>query len=288
MQDIKEAVFACVDNSQHSVSVCDYGIHIAKELDMPLVLLNAIEHTYISSKTDLSGSIGFGEREDLLKVLSDEDEIESKELINKGKEILKTLKQRALDSGLDSVIVSQRHGSLYENLKELEKKARVVIFGMSKTEHNIDKAEIGSQVEDIIKDVNAPVIIVNKKYSPIKNIMIAFNGSGGSIKALEEVSSSPLFGREIRRFIVNINRDTKKSQELIQDAKDIIQDETLNCKFISKSDEPLDGIIEFQNENDIDMMAIGSYSHGKLTTAIFGSFTTKLIQNVKIPLIILK
>ncbi|PLY13987.1 universal stress protein [Sulfurimonas sp. CVO] len=285
---IKEAVLACIDGSKYSEAVCEYGLYIAKELKLPLVLLNTIEHTHISSKSDLSGSIGFGERDTLLNDLSDEDAVESKKLINNGKDILKSLKEKVINSGFEDVVISQRHGTLYENLKELEEKMRVVLFGISGVDHNSDIMEIGSQVENIIRDVNVPIILVNKEYSPIKNVMIAFNGESGSTRALEEVSSSPMLGRDIKRFVINICNDTKKSQELIENAKEIIQDKTLNCEFISKSGDPLEEILNSQKSNNIDIMAIGSYSHGKLKTALFGSFTTKLIQNVKIPLIILK
>ncbi|HEY9203940.1 MAG TPA: universal stress protein, partial [Sulfurimonas sp.] len=141
---------------------------------------------------------------------------------------------------------------------------------------------------NIIRDVDAPIILVNKEYTPIRNVMIAFNGESGSIRALEELSSSPMLDRQVKRYVVNINNNQSRSDELMRQAKEIIKDETLNCEFIQKSGEPLDSILECIDKNGIDMLSIGSYSHGKLKSALFGSFTTKLIQNVKIPLVILK
>lgn len=291
MQDIKsvkKAVFACVDGSKYSEAVCDYALHVAKELNLTLVLLNTIEHSGISSITNLSGSIALGERETLLQELSEEDALRNKETIARQRELLKELKARVSNSGYTNVIISQRHGTLYENLKELEDKLRVVIFGLSGMGHMDDSAEIGSHVEDIIRDVDTPIILINKEYTPIKNVMIAFNGESGSSRALEEVASSPMLGREVKRYVVNVNNNKSKSDELIKHAKEIIKDDSLNCEFIQKSGEALESILDCIDKKSIDMLAIGSYSHGKLKSAIFGSFTTKLIQNVKIPLIILK
>ncbi|MCK9453810.1 MAG: universal stress protein [Sulfurimonas sp.] len=291
MQDIKsvkKAVFACVDGSKYSEAVCDYALHVAKELNLTLVLLNTIEHSGISSITNLSGSIALGERETLLQELSEEDALRNKETIARQRELLKELKARVSNSGYTNVIISQRHGTLYENLKELENKLRVVIFGLFGMGHMDDSAEIGSHVEDIIRDVDAPIILINKEYTPIKNVMIAFNGESGSSRALEEVASSPMLGREVKRYVVNVNNNKSKSDELIKHAKEIIKDDSLNCEFIQKSGEALESILDCIDKKSIDMLAIGSYSHGKLKSAIFGSFTTKLIQNVKIPLIILK
>ena len=291
MQDIKsieQAVFACVDGSKYSEAVCDYALHIAKQLNLTLVLLNTIEHPNASSVTNLSGNLTLGERDVLLDELSDEDAQKNRESINHGKEVLKELKERVTDKGYSNVVISQRHGTLYENLKELEDKLRVIIFGFSGMGHMQKEDEVGSCVENIIRDVDAPIILVNKEYTPIRNVMIAFNGESGSIRALEELSSSPMLEREVKRYVVNINNNQSRSDELMRQAKEIIKDETLNCEFIQKSGEPLDSILECIDKNGIDMLAIGSYSHGKLKSVLFGSFTTKLIQNVKIPLVILK
>jgi nucleotide-binding universal stress UspA family protein len=291
MQDIKsieQAVFACVDGSKYSEAVCDYALHIAKQLNLTLVLLNTIEHPNASSVTNLSGNLTLGERDALLDELSDEDAQKNRESINHGKEVLKELKERVTDKGYNNVVISQRHGTLYENLKELEDKLRVIIFGFSGMGHMQKEDKVGSCVENIIRDVDAPIILVNKEYTPIRNVMIAFNGQSGSIRALEELSSSPMLEREVKRYVVNINNNQSRSDELMRQAKEIIKDETLNCEFIQKSGEPIESILECIEKNSIDMLAIGSYSHGKLKSALFGSFTTKLIQNVKIPLVILK
>lgn len=84
-------VLVCLDGSEFSKAVCDYGIFIAKNLNLPLVLLNVIEHSKISNIVDFSGNIGLGEKDELLEILIDEDAKRSQEQISKGKAILKQL-----------------------------------------------------------------------------------------------------------------------------------------------------------------------------------------------------
>ena len=78
-------VLVCLDGSKFSKAVCDYGVEIAKKLNLPLVLLNVIEHSTISKNIDLSGNIGLGSKEDLLDELANEDMNQSKDLILKSK-----------------------------------------------------------------------------------------------------------------------------------------------------------------------------------------------------------
>ncbi|MCK9491879.1 MAG: universal stress protein [Sulfurimonas sp.] len=288
INDINEAIFACVDGSKFSEAVCDYALEIAEQLKLPLVLLNTIEHPNISSITNLSGNLILGEREDLLEDLSEEDAVKNKETRTKGKELLSSLKAKVLTKGYTNVITLQRHGTLYENLKDFEDKLRVVLFGVSGMGSLDEEMEIGAGVEDIIRDIDAPIILINKDYTPIKKVMIAFNGASGSVRALEEVSASPMFAKEIKRYIVTVDKNIQKAQDLSHQAKDLIQDLSLNCEYISKEGEALESILDSIATNDIDILAIGSYSHGKIKSALFGSFTTKLIKNVKIPLIVLK
>ena len=84
-------VLVCLDGSEFSKAVCDYGVEIAKKLNLPLVLLNVIEHSTISKNIDLSGNIGLGEKDELLEMLVDEDAKRSQEQISKGKAILKQM-----------------------------------------------------------------------------------------------------------------------------------------------------------------------------------------------------
>lgn len=280
IQDIQKAVFACVDGSKFSEAVCEYGVDIAKQLSLPLVLLNTLDHPKTSEATNLSGNLILGEREDLLDSLSNEDATKNKESRIQSKELLAALKEKINTQGFENVITLQRHGTLYENLKDLQPQLRVVLFGVSDTKN--------SQSEDIIRDVDAPIILVNKEFTPIKRVMIAFNGTSGSLRALEEISGSPMLAKDVERYIVTINKDIQKAQDLINQAKRVLKDSSLDYTYIFKAGDPLENILECIDKNNIDIISIGSYSHGKLKTALFGSFTTKLIKNVQIPMIVLK
>ncbi len=152
MQEVEKAIFACVDGSKFSNSVCEYGIEISKTTQIPLKLLNTIEHSHKSNKIDFSGNLGLGEKDELLEELSNEDEKESKALINNGKELLNTLKQKANDAGLRSVITSQRHGKLYDNLLELQAKVRLLIIGLRGKDSQGNNI-VGEQIEEILRNI---------------------------------------------------------------------------------------------------------------------------------------
>lgn len=287
MQEVEKAIFACVDGYKFSNSVCEYGIEISKNTQIPLKLLNTIEHSHKSNKVDFSGNLGLGEKDELLEELSNEDEKESKALINNGKELLNTLKQKANDAGLRSVITSQRHGKLYDNLVELQAKVRLLIIGLRGKDSQGNNI-VGEQIEEILRNIEVPTLLVNQEFRPINKLMMAYDGSTSSIKALQSIVKSPLFKQDVRRYIVNVCNDERKSRMLLAQAAELLHDTKLNIELVSIKGEPLNELLKFQSEHDIDAIVMGAFSHGKIRSAIFGSFTSKMIQNSSKPLILIR
>ncbi len=281
-------IIACVDGSIYSSAVVEYGIEITKRLNNPLMLLNVVRHSHKSSKLDLSGNIGLGAREDLLEELSNEEAKESKTLIHNGKEILKELKEKSLANGVNNLSTMQRHGELFENLVELENEAKLIILGLKGKKSESVEFAVGEQVEKIIKEIKVPIMLINQKFKPIKNVMFAYDGSSSSKKALSKIVNSPMLGDEVIRHIVNVNKNTQKSKTLLNEAKEILKESNILTKFISLSAEPLAELLNYQSENEIDVMVMGAFSHNSLRSALFGSFTLKVLANTKIPLVLLR
>ncbi|MGM0518576.1 MAG: universal stress protein [Campylobacterota bacterium] len=280
-----EKVLVCLDGSKLSKAVCDYGIFISKKLDLPLVLLNVIEHSHISKKTDLSGNIGLGAKDSLLDELTNEEMNESKELIAKGRAVLKEYEEYALQSGITKFETLQKHGTLEETLDDLSQDIKIAIIGL-KGEDNPSK-NIGSHIEELIRGLNIPILLVNSEFKPIESILMAYDGSDYANKAIQVATQNPILPNA-KRYIVNVNKDTTTSNRLLGEAKKLFEKQDFEVQTHSLSGETVDTLLKFQDENEIDIIAMGAYSHNRLKSAIFGSFTTKMFLNAKKPLLLFR
>ncbi len=281
MEDKK--IYACVDGSKFSESVCDYSIAVAKRLGVELKFLNTIEHSHISKKQNLSGNIGLGSRDSLLESLSNEEALESKDLISRGKDALRAAKERATSSGYTNITSIQRHGSLYENLIDLEDDIRVLVIGFSGEDRSKEDKGVGKQVEEIIRSLHVPTLLVNREFDQIKKVLIAYDGSEPSKKALEMVAKNPIFG-EVERFLVSVNQD----ENILESAKEHLKSSNIEANIFSLKGDPLVELLKFQEEKEIDIIAMGAFSHSRIKGALFGSFTHKMLLNVKTPLLLLR
>ena len=276
-------VLVCLDGSNLSKAVCDYGIDIAKKLNLPLVLLNVIEHSHISKKVNLSGNIGLGSKDDLLEELANEEMNESKQLIAKGKAVLKEMEEYVKSQNLTNYTTLQKHGTLYETLDELSSDLRIAVIGL-KGENNTN---IGSNVEELIRTLNIPILLVNKEFTPIQSILMAYDGSEYANKAIKIAKQNPIFPNT-KRYIANVNKDTNISNKLLNEAKQLFVNANIDVETASLSGDSVEALLQYQKENNLNIIAMGAYSHNRFRSAIFGSFTTKMLLNSQVPLLLFR
>lgn len=281
-------IIACVDGSFLSEAVCDFGAFFSKTLGLPLELLHTVEHLHVSAQTDLSGNIGLGARDDLLATLIGEDKSESQKAILEGKKMLSNLRERALSKEAHEVKIVQKHGELYENVEVQKEEIRLLILGLRGKDHESDTHAIGAQVEELIRTLNVPILLVTKSFREPKKILIAYDGSSASKKALEMIAQEPLFN-QVERHIINVNKNRELSVSLLREACALFGDcQTKNVQSISLQSEPVESLLSYQDKNDMDIIAMGAFSHSRIRDALFGSFTSKMILKTTKPLLLLR
>ena len=276
-------VLVCLDGSKLSKAVCDYGIDIAKKLNLPLVLLNVIEHSTISKNIDLSGNIGLGSKDDLLDELANEDMNQSKDLILKGKVILKQMQEYVKSKNFSNLTTLQRHGTLHETLDELESDLKIAIIGLN----GENSKDIGANVEELIRTLNIPILLVNSEFKDVNSILMAYDGSSYAKKSIDIAIKNPIFPNT-KRYIVNVNSDKNDSNRVLNEASLIFKNANIDSEILSLSGDKLEAILNYQQSINADIIAMGAYSHNRFRSAIFGSFTTKMLLNSQVPLLLFR
>ena len=140
---------------------------------LPLKFLNIVEHSSKSDILDLSGNIKLGEKDDMLEQKAQEEGIKSKLAIKEGKELLISLKKRALISSSNEITLIQMHGDVLENILTFQEKIAVLVIGIKSHENH----KIGDNVKEIIREVKKPILLVNSDFITPKKLLIAYNGS---------------------------------------------------------------------------------------------------------------
>ncbi|NQY26283.1 MAG: universal stress protein [Piscirickettsiaceae bacterium] len=283
----KGLILAGIDGSDLGNSVIDYAIWLAKNSQSPLKLLHTIEHSHHSEHPHREGTITPNMKEHLLDELSDEEHAESKKLIAEGKTILSNAKQKSEKAGLTDIIAKQRHGTLSEALSDLESELSMVVLGAKGEDHKGDKKGLGAQLEEAIRSINTPVFIVKGDFSIPKKLMLAYNGSPTSKKALEQIKNATI-SQQLEIHIVSVKSNKNDAQELIDEAKASFVDSKLSITTQALVGEAIEQLTSYQQKNDIDITAMGAFSHGQVHGFFFGSFTTRMLLESKTNFLLLR
>lgn len=288
MNEQRSTVLACIDGSVFSRAVVDYAAWVSCKVSAPLKLMHNIEHRE-SPVPDLSGNLGLGAREDLLRELTELEARRSRLLLQQGQEMLEAARERAVTAGVAEPEMMKRHGSLADSLIELETEIRVLVLGIRGQDHEDRERSIGSQLETAIRAMHRPVLVVNGEFTaPPERIMLAWDGSDAARKALEMVSTSPLYhGMECH--LVHVAAKADNAADLLNEPAEILS-RTPGLRLVTAvlEGEVEQSLLHYQQEQAIQMTVMGAFGHGRLRELLFGSRTANMLLQSVVPLLLLR
>lgn len=280
-------ILACIDASNFSAAVCDYAAWIHRRIQAPVQLLHNLEQGPTVIPSDYSGTIGLGSRETLMQELTDIEAERGRLLLEQGKLMLNAARDRLQQAGVAEPQMKQRHGGLTESLIELEDDIRVLVLGIRGEERGDDDRHLGGHLESILRSLHKPVLVVNNDFQEPKRVMLAYDGSDASGKALDMLANRPLFtGLEVH--LVTVGEDPATAQALQQAATLKLRDAGLNVTAVTLDGKPSEELVRYQAEHDIDLTLMGAFSHTRLRDLVLGSLTVKLLLRANKPLLLLR
>lgn len=281
-------VVACIDGSNSTHAVCDYASWSSLRLDAPLEFLHVLDKKAFPKNDDISGQIGLGSREALLKELTELDEKRGKIALQHGHELLESAKILAIALGVKAPLSRQRHGDLVTTLHEAENDIRLLVMGKQGVDGDHFRDHVGSNIESVVRTMHRPILISPAIYKEPNNLMIAYDGSATTRKCVEMVAASPLF-KGLTCHLVMVTNDEKEAAVHLDWAKGILIGADFNVKTSVMAGEVKHVLCEYRDQNDISMVVMGAYGHSKIRQFFVGSTTTKMIQHTtNVPLLLLR
>lgn len=281
-------VLACVDQSHFADFVADHAAWAAQRMDAPLEFLHVIDrHPEIGSGKDHSGAIGIDTQETLLQKLTEEEKVRTKAERERGRVFLNRLRERALAAGAESVDVRQRHGELVSTLVEQERDARLIVLGRRGASAESSGRDIGRHVERVVRSLRKPILTVTDAFKPPRRVLIAFDGSGVTRRAVDLVASSPLFsGLEVH--VLMSGKTRADADKKLQEARTTLESRGMDvvASYVPGDAETI--IAQTVRDRAVDLLIMGAYSHSPLRTFLFGSKTTDLLRSSTVPTLLLR
>jgi nucleotide-binding universal stress UspA family protein len=129
--------------------------------------------------------------------------------------------------------------------------------------------------------------VIPADYTEPQRILIAFDGSATTRKAVEMVAASPLF-RGLPCHVVMVGADKPESREQLDWARTTLEKAGFEVTASLRAGQVEEVLCGYRTEHDIDLIVMGAYGHSKIREFLVGSTTTKLIRQSKVPLLLLR
>lgn len=281
-------VLACVDQSHFADCVADYAAWAADRLKVPLEFLHILDrHPEVATGVDHSGSIGIDARENLLSVLSGNDEARSREARERGRIFLNRLRERAMAAGIAAPDVRQRHGELEETLVEQQGDVRLFVLGRRGESAETTQRDLGRNVERVVRALRKPILAVTEGFTAPRRVMIAFDGGAVTRRGVEMVAASPLF-QGLPVHLLMSGKAGADAEKKLAWAKETLEGAGFEApaSFVPGDAESI--IAKSVDAMKIDLLIMGAYAHSPLRNFFFGSKTSDLLRSSKIPTLLLR
>lgn len=280
-------VVACIDGSEAALAVCDYAAWASQRMSAPLLLLHVLDEDKYPARTDLTGNIGLGSREQLQEELVSLDQERSKLALKHGHILLDEAEKRVLAVGVGKATKRQRHDELASALAELEPDSQLFVMGLHGESSAVGNRHVGSQLETVIRSVHRPILVVPDEYVQPRSVMLAFDGSETAFRSIELLSNTPVF-RGIPLHVVLVGADTAGHQEQLKRAERLLSAQGPDIHLAIREGDVEQTLHAYQEEHDIDILIMGAYGHSRIRQFLVGSTTTRMLETAKRPLVILR
>jgi len=281
-------LLACVDGSGYADNICGTVAWAARRMGAEVDLLHVLRgHSdYEAPASDHTGAIGVGARHGLLEELTKVDEERGRLDQKTGKLILEHGASVLKEAGIDAVDLHHRRGGLVETILELEVSAEIVFVGKRGEHANVGSPFLGSNLEKVARAVHKPLFVVASKLRPIKKFLIAYDGKNSIQNAVAYIAENPLL-KNLGCHLLVVERnagdvDVKASKEKLRNAGFDVTVETRKSNHVDQE------ISAYVEDNQIDLLVIGAYSHSRIRRLLLGSTTASLITSCKIPVFLFR
>ncbi len=279
-------IIACIDGSIYSPSVADHSAWVAKRLAAPVELLQVLGRREASS-SDLSGNISADAQQHLLAELAQLDAERAKLIQKRGRMVLDAMKARIEEAGISNVTTSLRHGDLLETLAERETDAELVVIGKRGEAADFAAAHLGSNLERVVRASHRPILVASRAFAQIDKALIAFDGGSSALKAVDQLSRSPLL-QGVEVHLVTVGSDTPEMRRRLEGAVAQLKGggHTVQMRFVSGV--PDKAIADIVENEAMNLLVMGAYGHSRIRSLVIGSTTTEMIRSCKVPVLLFR
>jgi nucleotide-binding universal stress UspA family protein len=278
-----KSILLCTDGSPAAEVAGDYAIWFARKLGASLRALYVTDIRLLEGPwlADLSGAVGAQPYSALLPQLQKIQE-------EKAVMVLAAAKERCDKRGV-TCETTHETGTLVQAILEHERRADLVVLGQRGEHAQWSGEMLGSSVERVVRASVKPCLVTPEKFHEISHMLIAYDGSDESSKALRAgIALAPTLGVKVTITTVAALGGEDAASVVLEQAKQRALAGGVKAHGEVLHGDPEEEILQLRETIGADLVVMGAYGHTRIRELILGSTTSHVIRKASVPVLLIR
>ncbi len=269
-----KTILVPIDSSDTSLVAVDYAIELSRSFNSEIEGVSIIDIKKLAGPfmRDLGTSIGG------MVPYADFQQKVRKFLEDTARAALDELEGKCNSANIPCTRTI-KEGVVSKEIVESAQRCDMISMGMAGEHAFWRDAFLGSNLESVVRQTHKPVLVTPEKYKQITKILVAYDGSSFSTKALNA-------GAEIARqmhiplTVITVSDDKKSGENILSQATESLKDCNITYDKVLEIGETVSIVLNFCKEGSYDLLVMGAYGHSKIRELILGNTTVQLMRKV--------
>ena len=267
-------ILVALSGTSYTASAIQYAIELAKlhEADLTGVTITNSAELSNTGPAPIGGGAAATELAEYRREITQEHV----------EEAISTFEDACREAGVSHAI-RREEGNACEELVSLWRYHDLTIFGLRGLfEYGVVQNPDDMLIQ-IIREGVRPLLAVAETYRPVKRVLIAYNGSMPSAKAMKHFIQYALWPDLVIK-IVCFDMEGEEADQLLEDAQGYCRSHGYDVETELVNAPPRDSLIDHATQWKADIIVMGSSAHSRMSRFVFGDTALNIIQTAHIPL----
>lgn len=274
-----KSILIPTDGSEYSKVALEYGIYLAEKFGAKVTGLHVLDLRDLEGPlfSDIAGSLGFTPYQNYLAKFQ-------KILEDRGDLILETFRNSCQEQSIRPDL-KRLSGVVPSIIAEEAKKVDLVIIAQRGEHERWASGLLGSTTESVVRKSPRPVLVTPGAFRELGNILVAYDGSVESNKALKTACELFAFSDTGLKSVV-VTSDEKRREALTEEIEAFVSPYQVDVDIECLKGEASKEILRYAQDNRIDLIVMGAFGHSRIHDLILGGTTAYIIRNTTLPVLL--
>jgi nucleotide-binding universal stress UspA family protein len=259
-------VLLCLDGGKSDAQVLNMGLDLCKKLGARAHGLTVQDILTLEGPLmyDISGALAFIPQMNFL-------EETRKAMEERSKNILSGFRERCEAEGIPFE-EEFAEGIVYKVICEKGERNDLTLLGRQGLHYQFDKEFLGSTADRVIRHSRSPILIVTHDAEPLRNPILAYDGSTQANKALN-TAAHLCSDLKLPLTVLHVGHDAKESSKILAQAKEYLDAYKIITKFEHSEGNAHEEVPQYTKRHKHDLLFLGARGHRGIINFILGSTT---------------